>query len=98
MKFIVNIEEITDYFNELFKLWVRKVLVEKQNLLNIFTIRGFGTACTGMYETTRIILGFFLPTPPDGIYSTKELIQQISLALNGETNALTEIVEEANGC
>jgi hypothetical protein len=51
---------------------------------------------TGMYETTKLILGFFLPTPPDGIYSTKELIQQISLALRGETNALKEIVDEAN--
>lgn len=51
---------------------------------------------TGMYEITKRILGFFLPTPPDGIYSTKELIQQISLALKGETNALKEIVDEAN--
>jgi len=51
---------------------------------------------TGMYETTKLILGFFLPTPPDGIYSTKELIQQISLALKGETNGLKEIVDEAN--
>ena len=41
---MVNIEEITEYFNELFRLWGQKELVEKQNLLNIFTIGSFGTA------------------------------------------------------
>jgi len=45
VKFWVNIEEITEYFNELFRLWGQKELVEKQNLLNIFRIGGFGTAC-----------------------------------------------------
>jgi hypothetical protein len=44
VKFWVNIEEITEYFNELFRLWGQKELVEKQNLLNIFRIGGFGTA------------------------------------------------------
>ena len=42
---MVNIEEITEYFNELFRLWGQKEFVEKQNLLNIFTMGGFGTAC-----------------------------------------------------
>lgn len=50
----------------------------------------------GMYEYTKRILGFFLPTPSAGIYSTKELIQQISLALNGEKNSLKKIVDETN--
>lgn len=53
---------------------------------------------TGIYEITKFTLGFFLPTPPVGIYSTKELIQKISLALRGETNALKEIVDKANDC
>jgi hypothetical protein len=39
-----NIEEITEYFNELFRLWGETVFVQKQNLLNIFAIGGFGTA------------------------------------------------------
>ena len=39
---MVNIEEITEYFNELFRLWSQKVLVEKQNLLNIFSSRVLG--------------------------------------------------------
>ncbi len=53
---------------------------------------------TGIYETTKLALGFVLPTPPVGIYSTKELIQKISLALRGEANALKEIIDKANDC
>ena len=41
---MVYIEEITEYFNEIFRLLGQKVLMENQNLLNIFTIGGFGTA------------------------------------------------------
>jgi len=48
---MVNIEEITEYFNELFRLWGQKELVEKQNLLNIFTIGSFGTACRGRFDS-----------------------------------------------
>jgi len=37
---MINIEEITEYFNELFRLGGQKELVEKQNLLNIFIAQG----------------------------------------------------------
>lgn len=52
----------------------------------------------GMYEIIKRILGFFLPTSPTGIYSTDELILQISLYLRGESNPLKEIVDQANDC
>src|SRR3989304_9754529 len=52
---MVNIEEITEYFNELFRLGGQKKLVEKQNLLNIFTIGSFGTACFMSILTSLVI-------------------------------------------
>jgi len=39
---MVNIEEITEYFNELFRLGGQKKLVEKQNLLNILAMGVLG--------------------------------------------------------
>ncbi len=47
---MVYIEEITEYFIEIFRLLGQKVLKEKQNLLNIFTIGGFGTACMSKFH------------------------------------------------
>jgi|GEM_PF-4493907 len=52
---MVNNEEITEYFNELFRLWGQKVFVEKQDLLNICTIGGFGTACRERFKLNEVV-------------------------------------------
>src|SRR5665811_2409618 len=55
---MVYIEEITEYFNEIFRLLGQKVLMENQNLLNIFTIGGFGTACKMSFIAKSTTSGF----------------------------------------
>ena len=41
---MINIEEIAEYFNELFRLYGQKIMVENAELIDFFKIGSFGTA------------------------------------------------------
>ena len=50
----------------------------------------------GLYEYIKRFIGFFLPIPTRGIYSTKELIQEINSVHEGKTSIIKEIVDSAS--
>lgn len=74
------------------------ILIELYNLeLNINTALILCVSLTiGMYEYIKRIIGFLLPIPESGIYSTEELIQQIMSAKEGKTNIMKEIVDNVS--
>ena len=41
-----NIKEIAEYFNEIFRLYGQKIMVENAELIDFFKIGSFGTACS----------------------------------------------------
>ena len=81
---MIHIEEITEYFDGLFRSLGQKVLVEKQDLLNNFTIGGFGTACIELcYSLIYYPKGTEIKSivVQDGYEGAKNLPDKIYMAL-----------------